>query len=309
MYEDIREGENGDQESQGQAIDPVVQESIEFHGENIVAVRLADGRIAVVLRWICESLKLRPNGQVNRIRRTAAIAGELIRVRVQTSGGKQNMPALTLRGFPTWILGINPNEVKEDPEHPKEAARMREMIIAYQVEAVDVLYRHFAQQVQARQQLREPASTSTTVVPAEPLAEPIKPAEEAANEEKATYYENLAAWALWMAAQHNHQWRSGVQRQLESLQTQLEGRKAVTDLIPEIIERLGPETITPQHQGQVRGYVKRLHEVSGKPFPTIYDDLRQAFGPARYQDLLESEWSQIEAWFLTQIEAFGMLGE
>src|SRR5881275_309948 len=67
-----------------QALEPVEQESIVFHEQDIVAVRLADGRICVVLRWICESLKLAPNPQVRRIERTAATADELVRVKVQT---------------------------------------------------------------------------------------------------------------------------------------------------------------------------------------------------------------------------------
>ena len=80
-----------------QILEPVEQEEVAFHQQNIIAVRLADGRICVVLRWICESLKLAPNPQVRRIERTATLAGELVRVKVQTKGGQQTMPAITLR--------------------------------------------------------------------------------------------------------------------------------------------------------------------------------------------------------------------
>jgi P22_AR N-terminal domain len=128
--------------SSEQALEPVEQESIVFHEQDIVAVRLADGRICVVLRWICESLKLAPNPQVRRIERTAATAEELVRVKVQTRGGRQTMPAITLRGFTPWVLGLNPNEV-QDEEKPQEAERIRALIIAYQTEAKDVLYEHF----------------------------------------------------------------------------------------------------------------------------------------------------------------------
>jgi hypothetical protein len=291
-----------EQSNQQQALEPIEQEAIPFHDEQIIAVRLSDGRIAVVLRWVCESLNIDAHAQVRRIQRTAAIAGELVRVKVQTGGGRQTMPALTLRGFPTWVLGINPSEVKDNPDDGGKAEYIRQMIIAYQVEAVDVLYHYFAQKKQASL-VREAASTYTTIVPAGPVAEPVKPADEAADSEKAAYYEHLAAWALWMAAQHNQQWRSTMQSRIDEQEARLEHQEAMSNLLPEIIERLGPETITPQHQGQVRGYVKQLHELTNKPYPTIYDDLRLAFGPARYQDLLEAEWSQIEAWFLTQIEA------
>src|SRR5437588_953236 len=112
MHDDTVNEDSPDQ--QQQTLEPAEQDTIAFHGEQIVAVRLADGRICVVLRWICESLNLQPGGQVRRIQRTATTAKELVRVRVQTGGGRQTMPAITLRGFSPWILGISPNEVKSD---------------------------------------------------------------------------------------------------------------------------------------------------------------------------------------------------
>jgi hypothetical protein len=293
MEEDTRGGQ--------QALEPILQEEVPFKDHTITAVKLADGRYAVVLRWMCEVLSLDPSGQVQRIGRTAAIAGELLRVRIQPrpgaekprrGGGAQIMPVLTLRGFSPWILGINPNEVEEDQEHPEQAERIREMIIAYQQEAIDVLYAHFIRKAESRPALAEP---SAVVVPAEPLTEPTKPEEDAPDEEQAAYYEHLAAWALWKAAQHNHRWRGQVQ-------TQLESEKAVTDLIPEIIARLGEQKISETQQGQVRGYVKRLTELTGRHYSTIYDDIRLAFGPASYKDLFAADWPQVEAWFKTQIE-------
>jgi len=291
MYDD--ETENGSNEQQ--ALEPVEQESVLFHDQTIIAVRLADGRICVVIRWICDSLKLQRGGQIRKIERTAATASELVRVRVQTKGGKQTMPAITLRGFSPWMLSINPNEVKD--ENPVEEERIRALVIAYQEEAKDALYEYF---VSKRRTVT--LSERAVTVLAEPLAEPQKPELGADAHALTSYYEDLAVWALWQARQHAQEWRGQVQEQLVSLQDQLESEKAVTDLIPEIIERLGPETITPAHQGQVKGYVKQLHELTGKPYPTIYDEIRLAFGPARYQDLLEADWTQIENWFKVQIE-------
>ena len=108
-----------------QALEPVLQEEVPFRDHSITAVKLPDGRYAVVLRWVCEVLNLDPQGQVQRIQRTAAIAGELFRAKIEPragaekprrGGGPQIMPVLTLRGFSPWILGINPNEVEEDPQ-------------------------------------------------------------------------------------------------------------------------------------------------------------------------------------------------
>src|SRR5215469_11075223 len=164
MYDD--ETENGSNEQQ--ALEPVEQESVLFHDQTIIAVRLADGRICVVIRWICDSLKLQRGGQIRKIERTAATASELVRVRVQTKGGKQTMPAITLRGFSPWMLSINPNEVKD--ENPVEEERIRALVIAYQEEAKDALYEYF---VSKRRTVT--LSERAVTVLAEPLAEPQKP--------------------------------------------------------------------------------------------------------------------------------------
>lgn len=294
--EEMREDENGDQGSQEQALNPAEQELIPFHGENIVAVRLTDGRIAVVLRWICESLQLRPNGQINRIRRTAAIAQELVRVKVQTPrGGRQVMPALTLRGFPTWILGINPNEVEDKAGRREETERIRQMITAYQVEAVDVLYNHFAQ--------KSHRSLPTPPAPAILPAEPSKPGPEATRVERIAYYENLEIWAHWKASQEAQEWRDEVEEWRGSIEVRLEGNHEMLQLIPEVLERLGPQTVTTEQQTNIRGMVKRLNELTSIPYQTIYWELAQAFQAPRYNEIVESQYPAVCDWFQRRIEA------
>lgn len=280
--------ENGDHQDQEQeALIPVEQESIQFHGEEIIAVRLDDGRICVVIRWICKSLNLKASSQVSKIKNTTIIASELVRVVVKTKGGPQRVPAITLKGFPVWMLTINPNEAQD--EH------MRTLILAYQQEAKDVLYQHFVNKARTYPVL--PAANSM-VLP----TEPVQPPSEANDQTLATYYEDLAVWALWKASQHARQWRGQVQGHLESLQTQLEAEKAVTDLIPEILQRLGPEKITTQQQRQVQNYVEELSRLADKHPATIYHELKTTFEKARYQDLEAAEWPQVVNWFTAQIE-------
>ena len=271
-----------------QALELVEQDSIAFHGEQIVALRLSDGRIGVVLRWICESLKLQTGGQVRRIERTASTASELVRVRVQTGGGRQTMPAITLRGFSPWVLGLNPNEVKSD--NPVEDERIRALIVAYQEEAKDVLYEHFVNK------RRLP-----TVIPAEP-AKPQEVGPGATDAELATYYENLALWALWKAGQHAQQWRGEIEVWRGAIESRLEGQEAMGGLLPEILQRLGPEKLTSKHRNQVKGYVQQLSKATGKHWQTIYTDLYTAFEVAQYEDIPEAEWDKVERWFQGQLE-------
>lgn len=282
-------------ENTTQVLEPVEQEAVAFHQQNIIAVRLADGRICVVLRWICESLKLAPNPQVRRIERTDTLADELVRVRVQTRGGRQTMPALTLRGFSPWILSLNPGEITDVDLGEQE--RIRALVIAYQREAKDVLYEHFVNR-SSRIAFPVREDSSTVVLPMEPM----KPGPEATDEERATYYENLSLWARWQADQYAQQWRGQVDEWRGQVEARIESNEAISRLLPEIIERLGPETITPQHHQKVKTLAKQLHLATGKPYPTIYDDLKMVFEKGRIEDLLEEEWEQVENWFRVQIE-------
>ena len=288
MVDDTRSSEK-----LSQTLEPVEQEEVPFKNETIVAVRLPDGRICVVLRWVCETLCLDPQGQVQRIQRSSATASELVRVRVQTKGGRQTMPAITLRGFSPWILGINPTEVKAD--NPTEEERIQALVIAYQEEAKDVLYEHFVR--------RRPALPvlSSAVIPAEP-AQPQEPQAEAPDAEKAAYYEHLAVWALWKAAQHAQQWRGEIEEWRGEIESRLEGQEAMSGLLPEILERLGPEKLIAEHQQLVQYYVGKLHEATGKHQATIHAELKTAFKVPRYQELLEDDWPRVENWFRVQIE-------
>ncbi len=86
-----------------------------------------------------------------------------------------------------------------------------------------------------------------------------------------------------------------------SVESRLEGLEAITDLIPDILDRLGPETLTIEHQRSVQSLVKRLHDATGKPFGTIYDELKTAFDAPRYQEIREQNWDKVLNWFTMQI--------
>lgn len=70
--------EQAERGSQQQALEPIEQKSILFHGEHIIAVKLADGRICVVLRWICEILSLRPQPQLESNKAMTGLIPEIL---------------------------------------------------------------------------------------------------------------------------------------------------------------------------------------------------------------------------------------
>jgi len=293
----------------GEEIIPIEVHTILFYGKPLVAVRLPDGRPAVSIRSLCLNMQLDRKAQVRRIQRTAPIAGDLVQnvvIDLETGGGPQPSQVLILRSLAYWLTGI---------DHKRTRPEMQDEILRYQCEAVDALYQWAGQRpralpapsAEAEPQVIEAGGPSTAIAerpgPGGAILAPMEePGPEATHHQKAAYHERMSVWHRHQADLHAQAWRGEVQGRIEDQEGRLERKEALLDLIPEILDRLGPETISPTQQGQVKGYVKRLHEATGKAYPTIYDDLRLAFGPARYQDLLAEEWPQIETWFLTQIE-------
>ena len=269
---------NNEEELESQELIPTLQETITFNDKPLVVVRLPDGRSGVVLRWICENLHLGSQAQVDRIKRTEVIADDLVYVQVQTEGGFQKMPTLILNSVPYWLATIDTRRMdKDDPR--------RTEILAYQRNAVDALY--------VWASTPKPIAPPAELVPAEPVTQPTRPSMDAPLEEWIYFHQRMAALL---------EWRRDVEHWRGSVETRLEGLEAITSLIPEILERLGPETLTIEHQRSVQGLVKRLHDATGKPYGTIYDDLKTAFDAPRYQDIRENDWDKVLNWFQFQID-------
>lgn len=260
-----------------QELIPIEQQTLIFYGKPIIVVRLPDGRPGAVIRSFCENMQIDTTGQVQRIQRTEAISDDLVYVQVETEGGFQRMAALVLHAVPFWLAGIDPKRVRED---------IRPEILRYQREAVDVLY--------AWASTPRTIAAPTDLVPAEPITQPARPAPDAPLADWREYHLRMAAVLEWQMDIET--WRG-------SVESRLEGLEAITDLIPDILDKLGgPELITPAHQQQVKAMVKRLSDATGKPFGTIYTDLYAAFQVPRYQEIHEEDWEKIQRWFTVQIE-------
>lgn len=271
---------SNEQEQESQELIPTVQDTIIFNGNPLVVVRLPDGRPGVVLRGICENLKLGPAAQVERIKRTEVIANDLVYVQVETEGGLQRMPTLVLRAVPFWLAGINPSRTSPD---------MRPIILAYQREVVDVLYTWASTS-------RTIASLSRAAIPAEPSS----PTQDSPALAWAEYHRQMVAFYEWKAATDT---RIDVieERQVE-IESRLDEHRRVLAFIPDILERLGPELITIEHQRSIQEQVKRLHDATGKPLGAIYNELKTAFEVPRYQEIREQDRDKVLSWFQVQVD-------
>lgn len=266
------------------ALKPVRQDTIRLFNADVLAVQLEDGRIGATLLSVCQALDLFPRGQTRKIIDDEVLSQELLLVAVETAGGVQHMDVLTAWAIPLWLTGIQTRKLPE---------RKREAILAFKRQAADVLYRHFSQV----QQIAPPAS----LVPAKPIEKPKVPGEGAPRSEWAVYHRAMVEWIEWQA--DVERWQAETNQRLDGLQSEVESLHEVVRLVPELLERMGPATLTPEHQNSVQALAKRLHEVGGFSFATIYSDLNATFHVGRYEQMPESAWEDVARWFTTRIHS------
>ena len=110
---------------------PTEQQIIYFHNRPIIVAHFDDGRTGIVLHYLCKNLRLDSHGQYARIKRTEAMAEDLVYAQIQTDGGPQVMPTLLARSLPYWLATIDTRQMKKDDERRQE-------ILSYQREVVRV---------------------------------------------------------------------------------------------------------------------------------------------------------------------------
>jgi hypothetical protein len=90
--------------------------------------------------------------------------------------------------------------------------------------------------------------------------------------------------------------------QIGELHGRVESLEAGQRLLPEILERLGPQTLTPKHQAAVKRLAGQLHDLTALSYATIYSDLNAAFHVGKYSDIPETEWATVATWFQRRID-------
>ena len=185
------------------------------------------------------------------------------------------MATLVLHSVAYWLATIDTRRMgKDDPR--------RVEILAYQREAVDALY--------AWASTPKAIAAPAHLVPAEPITQPARPAPDATTEEWIIYHQQMLTVLEWQ--RDIEHWRGNVESRLEGLEA----------IIPDILEKLPPQSLTPTQQQHVRTYVKVLSEKTGKPYATIWEEFKMVFEVARYQDTPQEDWDKVVNWFQVQIE-------
>lgn len=146
----------------------VDQREVTFYGDELIAVRAADGYVYVALRQMCNALGLDRRGQVRRINRQPILeegyTGGVIMSPPgeKGGGGPQQAGLLRVDLVPLWLAGIDTKRVR--PE-------IRDKLERYQREAARVLWEAFQEgRLTASPTLDELLKTNSPAVKAYKMA-------------------------------------------------------------------------------------------------------------------------------------------
>jgi P22_AR N-terminal domain len=149
--------ENKDENSeQKQALVPLEERSVDFYGDEVIAVLVeVDGveHVYVPIRPVCTYLGLSTDGQRQRIQRNRVLSKKARIVHIGSSkmGGSPDMICIPLDMLNGWLFGVDVNRVKEE---------LQERVLLYQEEC----YRILAEAFQLRTAMTPAQSASITVL-------------------------------------------------------------------------------------------------------------------------------------------------
>lgn len=245
----------------------------------VMAMRMPDDRIAATLHSLCDAVQLDYIGQFQRIQRQPSLAKWLHRIAVLTLAGRQEVDVLIVTAIPAWLIGIQLSRL---------APEKQALILRFQDEAVDTLYRHFFKE-HAR-----PDAQPTAQQPPEPdgapgewiEAEPLPSVPDTIWER---LYEVLAGFERkWQAVEQDI---AGLKAELAEIRQQLRGASAAgqshRDKRPHSLE----------HIMQLHTLARSLESQSGEPVSALFRQLAEVFDVTDVSAIPDAGWDHILTWF------------
>ena len=287
-----------------QALVPVEQAIILFHGYEILVVRLSNGWLAAALQSLCAMLGILTHGQAQRIRRDKDLAEHLLLALVETPGGPQHMDVLIVEAIPSWVIGLNLKQI---------APEKRQLILALKVEAIDFFHQHFFT-TDARQ--APPSEAESFQSP------PSSPWQLGHQFLDALEQESLAARQEQATIRQEQQTILKGQTAIRAEQAALREEQAIIrehqEAIEEAVMRLkgqvagsatrgGPQQpvgqppsgplLSKDHLYQAYALAGEERRRSGEAINDLLRELAQALGVPDISDLPDAAWDDVSAWF------------
>ncbi|MBK7896340.1 MAG: ORF6C domain-containing protein [Anaerolineaceae bacterium] len=256
-------------------LQPTEQKTVLFRDDEITAV-IANGRVYVPLRTICNNLGVAWSAQRQRILRDPVLAEEMTPVIVTITGTGQQVEAqcLPLEFLNGWLFGINANRVAED---------VRDDLIAYQKECYRVLY-------EATQDGRLTTDANTDI---EALLSQDSPAAQ--------------AYQMAMAVVRMARQQLIMEARLDTAVTTLTEHGERLDQLEAAV---GGKHVTEAQAAQISQAVKAVAMALGKKtkrneFGGVYGELYRKFSVSSYKSIPQRRFNEVMAflneWLQSQI--------
>ncbi|HEY7123459.1 MAG TPA: phage antirepressor N-terminal domain-containing protein [Ktedonobacterales bacterium] len=275
---------------------PVDQVVISFAGHEFLVVRFSDGRVAVVLRHLCEALDIDRWSQTRRIQSHPVLSKSLLLAQIETPGGPQVVNVLVTWAMPLWLGGFDLTRLSEEK---------RELIMLLQTDAVDAFNSHFYKaDIQARPQEQAKAHQSPPPLP--PRDEPPPSVAE---------MRRALANRIEQEDQRGETRLTRVEQELEGQQA--EGRAAQAEnqrrllWVEKEIEALWavllvnpdapPGALSPDHERTMHLFLRACHIISGQPIADLEYELAALMGVADVTQIPEAAWDRLLGWFAERL--------
>jgi len=115
----------------GGNVEPIETKLVEFYGDQIPVVRLADGRLFVPIRPLAEALGLDQRGQRQRVLRDEVMGEDAVNVVLVSGGQQRTMLAIPLQQLPGYLFGIEAKRVRIE---------LRDKLLLYKREMFDAIW-------------------------------------------------------------------------------------------------------------------------------------------------------------------------
>lgn len=157
--------------------------TVPFRGDTLFAIQDDDG-VSVAIKPITDRLGLDWSAQLRRTKRDPILAKGMAIMTIPSPGGAQEATCLRLKLLPGWLFGIGANQVREEA---------RPLVMLYQEECHEVLFRHFNGAVRA-----EDEAVTGPALPHAAREEPVRVRRQLVTEARHVFGER-AAGRLWFA--------------------------------------------------------------------------------------------------------------
>jgi hypothetical protein len=92
------------------------------------------------------------------------------------------------------------------------------------------------------------------------------------------------------------------ERRLDSIELRLDQLEKAQSTLPELLDLLKPEQLSPVHQTMVRRWVNDLAHLTGWHINMIFQDLAADFAYHSFGDAREADWQRIYDWFQVRLD-------